>query len=179
MMGTLFRLFFFASLGLALGWAGFLFVPSLAGRVASLDEAWYFDAFPDGSAGGGVDRPGAWPVPISVPIFIPGATGPLMGGARLVLRHLRVATGLLSFFAVFIAVSSLAGLFVRERLRLGTAYASPTVGFMAKRLVEGAALSFILWTFAPIPAPYWAFYPLGLAAMAGFLAYVANLPLRL
>jgi hypothetical protein len=56
-------------------------------------------------------------------------------------------------FAVFPLVSTLAGLFVRERLLHGTAYAYPTAGFMAKRLVEDATLAFILWITAPAPDP--------------------------
>jgi hypothetical protein len=75
--------------------------------------------------------------------------------------------------------SVLAALLVRERLRFGTGYASPTVSFLAKRVAEAAVLVFFLLTFSPFPLPYWTFYPALGAAALGTFGYVANLPLRL
>jgi hypothetical protein len=73
----------------------------------------------------------------------------------------------------------LAGALLRERLHRGTAYASPTMSFLSKRLGEAALLVFFLWSVAPLPFPYWIFFPAVALAMLAALGYVANLPLRL
>jgi len=178
-METVFRLFFLAAVGLAVIWAGFFLVPSLAGRVRDWDDAWLLDAFPRGAEGRGDSGSGAFRLPVPPASEPRGERGALAEGGALVQRHLRIASGLAPFFGVFFAASLLAGLVARERLRLGNAYASPTCGFLAKRLVEGVSFVVILWVLAPVPAPAWAFYPLVLLGSAGGAVYAANLPLRL
>jgi hypothetical protein len=97
----------------------------------------------------------------------------------LVRRRLSVSAGLVPFWLLFLTAAIAAGALVRERLRLGTTYASPTVSFLSKRLGEATAVLFFAWNFTPLPLPYWVFYPAMAAAMAGAFGYVANLPLRL
>jgi hypothetical protein len=97
----------------------------------------------------------------------------------LIRRRLAVSAGLVPFWGLFLTAAVAAGILLRERLRLGTTYASPTVSFLSKRLGEAAAVLFFAWNFTPLPLPYWVFYPAMAAAMAGALGYVANLPLRL
>lgn len=75
--------------------------------------------------------------------------------------------------------SLVAGLLLRERLRVGSSYASPSVSFLAKRLSEGVLLVFLVWSLSPVPLPYGGFYPLLAGLAMGTTTYVANLPLRL
>jgi hypothetical protein len=78
-----------------------------------------------------------------------------------------------------VGISFLAGALLRERLRLGTSYASPSVCFLSKRLVEGALVVFFVWVFSPAPIPYSSFFPLLTVAGGGTVGWVGNLPLRL
>jgi hypothetical protein len=178
MMGSSLRLCFFSAL--AGCWSSYLLCPTFSEWVVRRDAAWYSQAFPgpftQDSQTNLRERERLWTV---TEFLGPQVRVAMHSALWLVRRHLRVAWGWTPFFLAFFAVSVLAGLFARERLYLGTTYASPAASYVAKRLVGVTVLAFILWCLGPVSAPYWGFYPLGLAAMTGLVAYVANLPLRL
>lgn len=177
MIGSLFRVFFFAALGLAIAWAAWLFLPPLSPSTQARDDAGYLDAFP-----GQYSSPKGPVTSLDSPlpgILFPGGELALRSAKTLIARRITVSTALLPFWLVFLAVSSLGGAVLRERLHLGSAYASPAASFISKRICEAALVVFFLWSFAPLPLPYWLFYPALLSAMISALTYVANLPLRL
>lgn len=180
MMGGSLRLLFFSALGLASCWGSCLLSPAFSERVARRDAAWYSQAFPGRSA---QERRAAIPEGEGWRTVSPYLGSEVRGAMRsalpVVRRHLRVAWGWGPFFFGFFAVSILVGLFARERLTLGTFYASPSASYAAKRLVGATALALIIWCLGPVAAPYWGFYPLCLVGMSGGVGYLANLPLRL
>lgn len=177
MIGSLFRVFFFAALGLAIAWAAWLFLPPRLPSTEARDDAAYRDAFP------GQYPPPSEPLEIlgtPLPkILFPAEEEALRSARTLIARRLTISTALLPFWIIILGVSSLAGAVLRERLHLAPAYASPAVSFISKRIGEAALIVFFLWSFAPLPLPYWVFYPALLSAMISILTYVANLPLRL
>ncbi len=180
MMGSSLRLMFLATLGLGIAWSSFLIVPSFTVWVIASDADWYVQAFPHPSEEGGAGKViGDWAYLGAINSLMPEAKDALISVRPLLRRHLRVSGDWLPFFPLIIGASILPGLLVRERLTLGTAYASPTISYLAKRLVGAVLLSFVIWSFAPVAAPYWVFYLLVFAGMAGCYAYVSNLPLRL
>lgn len=177
MIGSIYRVLFLGALGLACSWAAFLLLPGLSIKTAASDLAWYSDSFPGASSA--PNRPLTLSLPSVLDGVLPGSGDSVRLAGILIARRLAVATNLFPFWIVFLAISLLAGAFLRERLHLGTAYASPTVSFLSKRSGEAALLGFFLWSFAPVPLPYWLFYPALFSSMAATLGYVANLPLRL
>lgn len=177
MIAAFLRVFFLALISLVIAWATFLFMPSLALEAAKRDATSFAASFP-----------GVHHVPNgSMLTALPSGLSALVSlapdqrriAADLVARRTKVAAGLLPFFLAAFAVSVFAGSLVRERLRLGTAYASPTLSFLSKRVAEAALLVFFVWSFSPLPLPYGVFYPSIFAAMVGGFGYVANLPLKL
>ncbi len=180
MIGTLLRLSFLTLMGWVLAWAAFLLLPSFSERVTALENASYAGAYSF------LQEPGVMPslprdacLPVRLAGMLLGDSAAFPQAAVLVDRRLRVASRLVPFFLAGLGASLLAGTLLRERLHFGTAYASPSVSFLAKRLAEGALLVFFVWSFSPLPLPYWAFYPAFGGLAMGTLAYVANLPLRL
>lgn len=180
MMGSLLRLAFFSALGIAVSWSSYLLCPTYSEWVVRRDAAWYSHAFPERPIEDGeLPLRGLEEWRTLIRFLDPNGRMAMRSALPLILRHLRVAWGWTHFFLSFFAVSILVGLYRRERLYFGTSYASPAVSYVAKRLVGATVLAFIVWCVSPVSAPYWGFYPLGLAGMAGVVAYVANLPLRL
>jgi hypothetical protein len=175
--GSLFRVFFFATLGLAIAWAAWLFLPPILPGTEARDDAAYRDAFPGQSP-----APSGPLVILDSPlpkILFPVGEEALRSARTLIARRLTISTALLPFWILFLGVSSLAGAVLRERLHLAPAYASPAASFISKRIAETALVVFFLWSFAPLPLPYWVFYPALLSAMISVMTYIANLPLRL
>lgn len=177
MIGSFFRVLFFTLLALVLCWAACLSDPSFLERTTARDLDSYGASFPVPS--GQRALIGNFALPPLIGTLIPIRAETVSSGLGLVRRRLAVSAGLVPFWGLFLTAAVAAGILLRERLRLGTTYASPTVSFLAKRLGEAAAVLFIAWNFTPLPLPYWVFYPAMAASMAGALGYVANLPLRL
>jgi hypothetical protein len=177
MIGSFFRVLFFTLLALVLCWAACLSYPSFLEETSASDSVSYRASFP--LLSGRRAPPGDFVLPPLIGTLTSVRPEALGGALGLVRRRLAVSAGLVPFWALLLSAAFAAGLLVRERLRLGTAYASPTVSFLAKRLGEAAAVLFFAWNVTPLPLPYWVVYPAMAAAMAGTFGYVANLPLRL
>jgi hypothetical protein len=179
MIGTFLRILFLGTGGLLVSWAAFLFYPPFSRSAVRTEESWYSAAFPHPSIPGGPGaRKGSTLAGILTHV-LPFEVETLRPLEDLLGRRAKTSFSILPVFLVSMTGSILAALLVRERLRFGTGYASPTVSFLAKRVAEAAVLVFFLLTFSPFPLPYWTLYPaLGAAAMGTF-GYVANLPLRL
>ena len=177
MIGSFFRVLFLAALGFAGSWSAFLFLPEMSVRTTRSDQTWYSLSFPRGSLTKEVSKDADLPALLGT--VVPVSPEASRSARVLIARRLEVSRRLLPFWVVFLATSFLTGALLRERLHLGTAYASPTVSFLSKRSGEVALLVFFLWSFAPVPLPYWIFFPAMFVAMIATLGYVANLPLRL
>ena len=179
MIKTILRTTCLTLMGLVLSWAAFLLLPGISAGASLIDETSFSQAFPLAGPAGGAS-PHVLPT-----AFVRLAAGLLqeredsVRATRLVERHLQVAGPLVVFLLAALAVSFIAGALARERLRMGTAYASPSVSFLSKRLLELSVLVFFVWSLSPLALPYWAFYPVLLGAAIGTLGYVANLPLKL
>jgi hypothetical protein len=177
MIGSFFRVLFFTLLALVLGWAACFSDRSFLERTSASDWDSYGASFP--LCSGRRALPGSVALPPLFGMMTSVRPEALSSALRLIRRRLTVSAGLIPFWGLFLTAAVAVGMLLRERLRLGTAYASPTVSFLSKRLGEAAVVLFIAWNFTPLPLPYWVFYPAMAAAMAGALGYVANLPLRL
>lgn len=175
MIGSLFRILFLAVLGLVLSWAAWLFIPTHSLGTQARDHEWYLRAFPHAS------HPVSPARLLDSPLLgalIPVSEEALRPVASLIAKRVAVSTSLLPLWVAFFAVAILSGAILRERLHLGSAYASPTASFISKRIGELAVVVFFLWSFAPVPLPYWLFYPVLLSTTISTTAYVANLPLK-
>jgi hypothetical protein len=180
MIGTVLRLSFLSLIGWVLAWAAFLLLPSVAETVTAHETGSYASAYSLPEAQSATScRPRDLHLPLRLLGMILGDAVAFPRAAALVDRRLRVAGGLVPFFLAGMGAFVLPGLLLRERLRFGTAYASPSVSFLAKRLAEGSFLVFFVWSFSPFPLPYWVFYPALGGVAVGTAAYLANLPLRL
>jgi hypothetical protein len=177
MIGSFFRVLFFTLLVLVLGWPACLSDPSFLERTTACDLESYRASFP--WIAGRRAPPGNVALPPLIATIFPVRPETLGSALNLVRRRLTVSAGLAPFLPLFLTAAVAAGMLLRERLRHGTTYASPTVSFLSKRLGEAAAVLFLAWNVTPLPLPYWVFYPAMAAAMAGAFGYVANLPLRL
>ena len=180
MIGTVLRLSFLSLMGWVLAWAAFLLLPSVAETVTAHEAGSYASAYflSEGQAAMS-SGPRDLHLPLRLVGMLLGDAAAFPKAAVLVDRRLRVAGGLVPFFLAGMGAFVLPGLLLRERLRFGTAYASPSVSFLAKRLAEGSFLVFFVWSFSPLPLPYWVFYPALGGVTMGTAVYVANLPLRL
>lgn len=93
--------------------------------------------------------------------------------------HLGATLRVLPFLGLLLAVGALAGVVLRERLRDGSGYASPTVGYLARGLVALALTWLVLFALSPVRAPYGSLYAATMSSCIGSLLYAANLPLKL
>ncbi len=177
MIGSFFRVFFLALIALVIAWSTFLFLPSLAREMARRDDESFAASFPVAPCA--QDRSRLMLFETGLSAIVPLEPDQLRVTADLIARRSGVASGLLPFWLTAFAVSVFAGSLVRERLRVGTAYASPTLSFLSKRVAEAAILVFFVWSFSPLSLPYGVFYPSLFALMGGTFGYVANLPLKL
>jgi hypothetical protein len=180
MIGSAFRVGFLTLIGLVLTWASFLLFPSFSEQLLAAEQAGYARAFPSEEEQGPAGRFGdKESFSMRAASHVLGHSIAFSSAAHVVNRRLGVALRFVPFVFLAFGVSLVAGLVLRERLRLGSSYASPSVSFLAKRLAEGAFLVFFVWSFSPLPLPYWALYPLLGGLTIGATTYVANLPLRL
>jgi hypothetical protein len=179
MISSTLRIIFLGMGSLLVSWAAFLFYPPFSRSALVSEDAWFSAAFAHpynrGSLGRGKGPELAGALFHLLPVEIE-TVRPL---ENLLRRRAETSLGVLPVSLASFTAAVLAAILVRERLRFGTGYASPTVSFLAKRVAEGAILVFFLLTFSPFPLPYWAFYPAIGAAALGTFGYISNLPLRL
>jgi len=179
MIGSSLRILFLGIGSLILSWAAFLLVPSFALDAVVSENSWFSRAFPSAHRPGWVREGNALQIPTALFQYLPFGLESVRPLNNILRRRSESAAQFLPVFGVSLAAAFMTALLVRERLRFGTGYASPTVSFLAKRMAEAAVIVFSLLTFSPFPLPYWVFY-LALGATAlGTFGYVANLPLRL
>lgn len=178
MMGSLLRIVFFSLLLLGLAW-GLLWAgkrpqgPALLEDERRLREAFHRPPWSRESGAGGAA------LPFGLELPFPGGREDASLASRLLQRRALLAWGLLPFLGLSFGIAILAGLLWRERLRGGTAYASPTLSFLSKRVAEAALVLFVLGIFAPLGGGYGGLYVLIFLFMLGVTGYVGNLPLRL
>lgn len=179
MILTILRVIFLTLMGLVVAWAAFLLHPSAMERMGALDQESFRNAFPTAPPDDGSRSTGIWirAMRLSLPFF--GEMHAVHQAEELVDRRFRTAAAMSPLLVTTLTISFLAGALVRERLRLGTTYASPSVCFLSKRLVEVALVVFFVWVFSPAPIPYASFFPLLTIAAGGSVGWVGNLPLRL
>jgi hypothetical protein len=179
MIHTGLRVVFLTLIGLVVSWAAFFLLPSFADRVLASDEAAFADAFRSAAQKIALQTVKGGISPLRVFCSLFGGSDAALQAETLVERRLRVSNGFFPFLVMTFCVSFLLGLLLRERLWLGTTYASPSLSFLSKRLVECALVILFVWSLAPLPFPYWVFFPLLASAAVGTLGWVGNLPLRL
>ena len=179
MILSVLRVAFLTLMGLVVAWAAFLLLPSVRERVVASDEGAFRNAFPSGAGGVASDRAQPNIVPVLWDLPFLGEGHAVRQAEAMLIRRVGMASSLSPLFLTTLGVSFLAGALVRERLRLGTTYASPSVSFLSKRVVECALVLVLVWVFSPAPIPYVSFLPLLLAAAVGTVGWVGNLPLRL
>lgn len=180
MIASMFRIGFLTLTGLVLAWASALFLPSWSEMLVAAEQESFEAAFsPSGRTATALSSPDREGFPARLVRNLVGDSRFFPQATLIVNRRVGVASRVLPFVGLTLALSLAAGLLLRERLRLGQSYASPSLSFLAKRLAESALLLFLVWSFSPAPLPYWGFYPLLGALAIGSSTYVANLPLRL
>lgn len=72
-----------------------------------------------------------------------------------------------------------AGLYGRDRIRLRRAYASPSLAWLGKRLLLGAAVAAAVYSLAPVAWPRASLDAFSAAAAVGGAVWLGNLPPRL
>lgn len=101
-------------------------------------------------------------------------------GLRAALLNLKVTLDILPVAMHLAMVGVLVGALLRERLRSpGGAYASPTLSYVGRILVQVGSLFIFAFALTPFALPFgWVYAAAGMVAFGGSL-YAANLPLRL
>jgi hypothetical protein len=179
MIGSSLRVLFLGIGSLILSWAAFLFVPSFWQDAVASENTWFSRAFPSAHRPGWVREGNVSQIARAIFQFLPFGLEAVRPLKTILRRRSEIAAQFLPVFGVSLAAAFMTALLVRERLRFGTGYASPTVSFLAKRMAEAAVIVFSLLTFSPFPLPYWVFYLVLGATTLGTFGYVSNLPLRL
>ena len=163
-------------------WAAVAYTTTDWRETQDLDERAYLEAFPGARPHGSLD-PSALalamiPSPLRPVVLEPGYQG-LLALLSIAQIHSRVAAHALPVLLLALVSGTLLGATLRERIRYGSGYASPTVAFVAKRLLIASLGYFLVWALSPIPGAYGTVY---LPPVAGFVEaafYAANLPIRL
>jgi hypothetical protein len=176
---TILRVIFLTLMGLVVAWAAFFLHPSAMERLASLDQESFRNAFPSASPAGTSRSTGIGLDAALLGLPLLREANAVRRAEEMIARRFRMACAMSPLLLSTVGISFLAGALLRERLRLGTSYASPSVCFLSKRLVEGALVVFFVWVFSPAPIPYSSFFPLLTVAGGGTVGWVGNLPLRL
>lgn len=181
MIGTLLRLPLFAMIGLTLAWGlALLFRNPVSPTNDALTD--FSAAFPRPE-----NRTSLWGGALHASRAIRAraedvlgergkAAGPLIATTWI---HLKVVETMLPYVLALLAAGILAGVALRERIRFGRGYASPTAAHLARLLFSSGLLWFIVFTLSPIPAAAWSLYAAALACFLGGLCYAANLPIAL
>lgn len=179
MILTFLRVIFLTLMGLVVAWAAFLLHPFAMERLAALDQESFRNAFPSAPLADASRSPGVENRAVRLVLPFLGETHAVCQAEEMVARRFRTAGAMSPLLVTTLGISFLVGALVRERLRVGTTYASPSVCFLSKRLVEVALVVFFVWVFSPAPIPYASFFPLLTVAAGGTVGWVGNLPLRL
>jgi hypothetical protein len=148
-------------------------------RLGALDQEWFRNAFPSAPPADATRSNGIRILAVRLSLPFLGELHAVRQAEEMVDRRLRTAAAMSPLLVTTLTISFLAGALARERLRWGTTYASPSVCFLSKRLVEVALVVFFVWVFSPAPIPYASFFPLLTVAAGGTVGWVGNLPLRL
>src|SRR5689334_12312139 len=98
MIGSFFRVLFFALLGLAGSWGAFLFLPGMSFSTDRRDQVWYSAAFPAASHLPGGSPGTAFPTLLGT--VLPGSTDTVRNVQALLARRLEVSKRLLPFWLV-------------------------------------------------------------------------------
>jgi hypothetical protein len=179
MIGSSLRILFLGIGSLILSWAAFLLVPSFSQDAVVSENSWFSRAFPSAQRSGLAREGNTSQIATALLQFLPFGLEAVRPLESILRRRSEVAAQFVPVFGVSLAAAFMTALLVRERLRFGTGYASPTVSFLAKRMAEAAVIVFFLLTFSPFPLPYWVFYLALGATTLGTFGYFSNLPLRL
>ena len=109
-----------------------------------------------------------------------GKHSPLIrAGLAASMLHLEAARGILPITLLLALSGAAAGLVLRERIRIGAGYASPTAAGLGRGVVAAGILWLGLFALSPVPVSYaWVYLTPAALALGGTL-YVANLPLKL
>jgi hypothetical protein len=91
----------------------------------------------------------------------------------------RMLLSILPAFLALLVAGVLGGIALRERIRHGRGYASPTAAHLARHLFTAGLLFLILFALSPVPAPAWSLYLAAISCSLGILGYAANLPISL
>ncbi len=108
-----------------------------------------------------------------------GTTSLLRAGVFASALHSSVTLEVLPFLLLLVLIGVLGGTLLRERIRHGEGYASPTAAFVARYTAAAGILYVVLFAFTPLQMPYWTLYLACLTSSLGGCLYVANLPIRL
>lgn len=110
----------------------------------------------------------------------PGETSAVLeDGLQAAALHAGVAFETLPFGLLLVLGGILGGMLLRERLRLGTGYASPTVGYLARYVASSGLLFIGTYALTPLPLTSAWLYPAWFFVSLGGLLYAANLPIRI
>lgn len=182
MIVALCKYFLLSGLALLAGWSAVVCSAPDGPEILARDDRAYSFAFPGASPPRLPDRAilAAAMIPSSLRIYLPeqGCQG-LLAFLSVVLVHTRVAAHFLPFLLLALLSGGLLGATLRERIRHGSGYASPTLAFVSKRLLVACLGYFLVWSLSPIPGAYGILYAAPAAGFVATVVYAANLPVRL
>jgi hypothetical protein len=171
-----------SALALAASWTAVAWTAPDWPEILARDDRAYAIAFPGTFPQSFQDRAAIVMamIPFSLRNYLlePGCQG-LLALLSVVRIHSRVAARFLPILLLTLLSGGILGATLRERIRHGSGYASPTLAFVSKRLLVASLGYFLVWSLSPIPGAYGTLY---VAPAAGFVAmafYAANLPVRL
>jgi hypothetical protein len=111
---------------------------------------------------------------------LPGGTSAVLAaGLTATALQADLASLVLPFGLALALVGVAAGTLLRERLRFGAGYASPTAAYLARYLAGAGLLYAGLWALSPLPLTSATLYLAWLVVSVGSALYAANLPIRI
>lgn len=182
MIVALSKYFLLSGLALMASWAAVAYTTTDWGGTLEMDERAYHDAFPGappiGRLEGNALASAMIPSPLRASLQEPGFQG-LLALLSIAQVHSQVAAHAIPVLLLALVSGTLLGATLRERIRYGSGYASPTVAFVAKRLLIASLGYFLVWALSPIPGAYGTIYLPPAVGFVGAAFYAANLPVRL
>ncbi|HVR86946.1 MAG TPA: hypothetical protein VMU54_21665 [Planctomycetota bacterium] len=100
-------------------------------------------------------------------------------GVLVAALHAVALRRVLPLYLLHLAAGTVAGLVLRERMRDGKGYASPTAAGLGRMLSGGGILWLGLFSLSPVGGSYAFLYVAFLGSALGGALYVANLPLKI
>ena len=111
---------------------------------------------------------------------LPGETSAVLAaGLTATALQADLALRVLPFGLALALAGVAAGILLRERLRFGEGYASPTAAYLARYLAGAGLLYAGLYTLSPLPLTSATLYLAWLVISVGSALYAANLPTRI